>query len=84
MASIDIPKQQRAAVKVGSGSDARAPCKDVDVQMPGPDQILVKINWSVPAFYQNRKLPSNALTGLDFAPQTNHYSMMNGRHLVLR
>ena len=46
MASVDIPKQQRAAVKVGSGGDARAPCKDVEVQMPDPNQILVKINWT--------------------------------------
>jgi alcohol dehydrogenase, propanol-preferring len=46
MATVDIPKQQRAAVKVGSGSDAKAPAKDVEVQMPNADQILVKINWT--------------------------------------
>jgi len=46
MGSVDVPKQQRAAVKVGSGSDAKAPCKDVEVQMPEPHQILIKINWT--------------------------------------
>lgn len=45
MGSIDIPKRQRAAVKVGNGSDAKAPVQEIDVQMPGPEQILVKINW---------------------------------------
>ena len=45
MGSVDIPKQQQAAVKVGSGSDATAPVKEMPVDMPGPDQILVKINW---------------------------------------
>jgi hypothetical protein len=45
MATIDIPKQQRAAVRVGSGHDARAPVKEIPVEMPGPSEILVKINW---------------------------------------
>jgi alcohol dehydrogenase, propanol-preferring len=60
MASIDIPKQQRAAVKVGSGGDAKAHCKDVEVQMPGPDQILVKINWFVSALEYRGKGLANA------------------------
>ena len=46
MTSVDIPKQQKAAVKVGSGGDAKAPTKDVDVEMPKANQILVKINWT--------------------------------------
>ena len=45
MGSVDIPKQQRAAVKEGSGSDAKAPTKDMPVDMPDANQILVKITW---------------------------------------
>lgn len=42
-----LPKEQRAAVRVGSGHDATAPVKTVPVsQQPGPGQILVKINWT--------------------------------------
>lgn len=44
--SVDIPKQQRAAVRQGSGEDASAPVQKVDVPLPGPGQILVKINWT--------------------------------------
>lgn len=45
MATVDIPKQQKAAVKVGSGEDAKAPVQQVDVPKPGPGEVLVKINW---------------------------------------
>ncbi|KAJ4668395.1 hypothetical protein HRR95_007665 [Exophiala dermatitidis] len=45
MASVDIPKVQKAAVKDGSGDNAKAPVKEVEVPQPGPGQILVKINW---------------------------------------
>lgn len=47
MASVDIPKQQKAAVKVGSGADSKAPVKQIEVPTPGPGEILVKINWQV-------------------------------------
>jgi len=47
MATIDIPKSQKAAVRVGSGHDAKAPVKDIETQMPDPDQSLVKITWHV-------------------------------------
>jgi hypothetical protein len=47
MATVDIPKQQKAAVKVGSGTDAKAPVQQVDVPTPGPGEVLVKINWQV-------------------------------------
>lgn len=46
MGSVDVPKQQRAAVREGSGDDARAPVKQIDVTMPGKGQILVKVNWT--------------------------------------
>lgn len=46
MGSVDVPKQQRAAVREGSGDDARAPVKQIDVQIPGKGQILVKVNWT--------------------------------------
>lgn len=46
MGSMDIPSKQKAAVRSGSGESATAPVQDVDVQMPGPGQILVKINWT--------------------------------------
>lgn len=47
MATVDIPRQQKAAVKVGEGTDAKAPVQQVDVQSPGPTEVLVKINWQV-------------------------------------
>lgn len=46
MASVDIPKQQEAAVRQGKGDSATAPVTKIDVQQPGPGEILVKINWS--------------------------------------
>ncbi|KAM3413660.1 hypothetical protein BST61_g10353 [Cercospora zeina] len=46
-AAPGVPKEQRAAVRVGTGPDATAPVKTIPVsQQPGPGQILVKINWS--------------------------------------
>jgi hypothetical protein len=47
MSPESIPKQQYAAVRVGHGEDAKAPLQKIDVVMPGPDEILVKINWYV-------------------------------------
>jgi len=44
--AVDIPKEQRAAVRKGTGESATAPVQKVDVQTPGPGQILVKINWT--------------------------------------
>ena len=46
MTDSGIPKLQNAAVRVGEGDDARAPLKKIEVDLPGPDEILVKINWS--------------------------------------
>lgn len=46
MASVDIPREQRAAVREGTGESATAPVKNVPVEMPGAGQILVKINWT--------------------------------------
>ncbi|GAB7324998.1 hypothetical protein MBLNU13_g08799t1 [Cladosporium sp. NU13] len=44
---MGIPAEQNAAVKTGSGHEARAPVQRVPVsQEPGPGQILVKINWT--------------------------------------
>ena len=45
MATLSIPKQQKAAIKQGEGSDAKAPVKQIDVPTPAPGEILVKINW---------------------------------------
>lgn len=43
----NLPQEQRAAVKQGSGNDATAPVKNVPVpQEPAPGEILVKINWT--------------------------------------
>ena len=46
MASVNIPKEQQAAVKQGKGEEASAPMKTVPVKQPGPGEILVKINWT--------------------------------------
>lgn len=43
---MGLPKTQRAAVKQGSGSSATVSVQEVPVNEPGPDQILVKINYS--------------------------------------
>lgn len=43
----NLPGEQRAAVREGTGEEATAPVKNIPVpQEPGPGQILVKINWS--------------------------------------
>lgn len=44
--SVDIPKQQNAAVRIGDGHDATAPVVQIDVPQPKAGEILVKINWS--------------------------------------
>ncbi|PWY65733.1 GroES-like protein [Aspergillus heteromorphus CBS 117.55] len=41
-----IPKQQRAAVRKGSGASATTSIEMIDVETPGPGQILVKITWT--------------------------------------
>ncbi|KAK5946482.1 hypothetical protein PMZ80_000625 [Knufia obscura] len=46
MGSVDIPSKQRAAVRKGTGESATAPVEQIDVKMPGPGQILVKVNWT--------------------------------------
>jgi len=43
---MGLPKTQKAAVKQGSGDSATVTVKEVPVPEPGPDQILVKINYS--------------------------------------
>jgi hypothetical protein len=47
MSHMDIPKQQLAAVRVGEGANGKAPLQKIDVVLPGPNEVLVKINWSV-------------------------------------
>lgn len=44
--SVPIPSRQRAAVRQGHGSGAKAPIQSIPVRSPGPGQILVKINWT--------------------------------------
>jgi len=44
-ATIDIPRKQKAAVKQGSGNDAKTVIKEIDVPTPRPGEILVKISW---------------------------------------
>jgi propanol-preferring alcohol dehydrogenase len=41
-----LPAHQRAAIKQGEGKDARAPVQNIPIPVPGPGQILVKINWT--------------------------------------
>ncbi|KAJ4363543.1 hypothetical protein N0V83_009839 [Neocucurbitaria cava] len=43
---MDIPSTQKAAVKQGTGDDSTIAIQNVPVPQPGPDQILVKINYS--------------------------------------
>jgi propanol-preferring alcohol dehydrogenase len=44
-ATFEIPTKQRAAVKQGSGREAKTVIKEIDVPTPGPGEILVKISW---------------------------------------
>ncbi|OOF95365.1 hypothetical protein ASPCADRAFT_147576 [Aspergillus carbonarius ITEM 5010] len=46
VSSDTIPTQQRAAVRKGSGASATTSIETVDVERPGPSQILVKITWT--------------------------------------
>lgn len=41
-----VPNQQQAAVKHGKGEMGRVEIKTIDVPIPGPGQILCKINYS--------------------------------------
>ncbi|PYI31956.1 GroES-like protein [Aspergillus indologenus CBS 114.80] len=41
-----IPKQQRAAVRSGSGDTATTSIETIDVDLPGPGEILVRITWT--------------------------------------
>ena len=43
---MTIPSLQQAAVKTGEGPSARCEVQTIDVHMPGPGQILCKINYS--------------------------------------
>lgn len=43
---MELPKTQKAAVKQGSGDTSTIVVKEIPVPQPGPDQILVKINYS--------------------------------------
>lgn len=46
MTEYEIPKTQKAAVRVGSGDSATVEVKDIEVPELLPGQILVKINYS--------------------------------------
>lgn len=79
MATVDIPRQQKAAVKAGSGKEATAPIQQVDVPSPGPGEILVKINWWVWA--TNVVVWADVrVAGLASAPPTSLCCMTNGPH----
>ncbi|OAL48233.1 alcohol dehydrogenase [Pyrenochaeta sp. DS3sAY3a] len=43
---MEVPKTQKAAIKQGNGDSSTISIQDIPVQQPGPDQILVKINYS--------------------------------------
>lgn len=64
-----IPKTQKAAVKQGSGNTATVLVQDVPVQEPGPNQILVKINYTGLCASDITLLKSEG--GFDMAPTTN-------------
>ncbi len=63
MASVDIPKHQKAAVRVGNGPSAKAPVQTIDFPTPGPDEILVKINWYSHRLFAIRVAILNTKTG---------------------
>lgn len=46
MATVDIPKQARAAVRKGEGESSTTAIQQIQVPQPGPGQILVKIRWT--------------------------------------
>ena len=46
MASLEVPAQQRAAIRQGVGPESTTSIETIEVPKPGPGQILVKVNWS--------------------------------------
>ena len=83
MAEFQIPKRQAAAVRVGDGEDARAPLKEIDVDLPGPDELLVKINWFESHRTSGVVIVSNFRTGPACAVQMMLSFMMDGTGSVL-
>jgi alcohol dehydrogenase, propanol-preferring len=46
MATIEIPSEQSAAVRNGTGESATAPLTKTSVQTPSSHEILIKIHWT--------------------------------------
>ncbi|KAJ9637210.1 hypothetical protein H2201_001607 [Coniosporium apollinis] len=80
----DLPKTQKAAVKVGEGSDAKTEIREIEVPTPGPGQILVKINYSGLCASDKSLLHDEwAAGGLAMQPQTQGIAGHEGAGVVV-
>lgn len=66
---MELPKTQRAAVRQGSGPTATMVVQEVPVEQPGPNQILVKINYSG-LCASDKSLAQDEIPGISMQPQT--------------
>ncbi|KAF1847422.1 GroES-like protein [Cucurbitaria berberidis CBS 394.84] len=78
---MDVPKTQKAAIKRGSGDSSTIAIQDVPVQLPGPDQILVKINYSGLCASDKSLLYDE--WDFKMAPQTNYIAGHEGAGVVV-
>ncbi|KIW15286.1 hypothetical protein PV08_05331 [Exophiala spinifera] len=84
MAEFQIPKRQTAAVRVGGGEDARAPLKEVDVTLPGPEELLVKINWTGVCSSDDALIHDGWHdVGVDMSPETKGIAGHEGAGVVV-
>ena len=78
----NIPQEQNAAVRQGSGHDATAPVQKIAVPEVGPGQILAKFVNSALIVRQQMLTIMLGSTGLDCVLLTRAFSTMNGRASV--
>ncbi|RMZ82582.1 hypothetical protein DV738_g1519, partial [Chaetothyriales sp. CBS 135597] len=82
--TVSIPKEQIAAVRVGEGESARVPLTTVPVELPGPGEILVKINWTGLCASDNSIIHDDfSAFGLKISPDTKGISGHEGAGTVV-
>ncbi|ORX97505.1 alcohol dehydrogenase [Clohesyomyces aquaticus] len=81
---MTVPKTQKAAIKTGEGAKSKVEVKEIEVPQPGPDQILVKINYSGLCASDKSLLHDEwAGAGLSMQPQTHGIAGHEGAGVVV-
>ncbi|KAF2126085.1 alcohol dehydrogenase [Dothidotthia symphoricarpi CBS 119687] len=80
---MELPKTQKAAIKQGSGDTSTIVVKEIPVPQPGPDQILVKINYSGLCASDKSLLKDEWGSGFGMAPQTEGIAGHEGAGVVV-